>query len=265
MSKRMRVSIMLVGLFSVTPIGLVFSQTPDPQEKASAATLQVTEKEVRAVQNALFSRGFLKKSPSGVLDAETREALRRFQKREALEETGRIDSPTVEKLGLAFPLTSDNSDGQRRNGIFPKMGYAIKDATTATGKAIGGTAKKIGGGAKAGGQKTAETTSTVISKSGETAKDAGDATADGARSVGKGVQHVSTEIADAAVGRSDANIHRDVRELLNSKPETQAIRSQVKDGRVTLTTEKNVQTDLGDVTSAIRKVSGVKSVMVINE
>ena len=80
----------LVVLLSVTSASLVFAQEPDAAAPASSEkAVTLTAKEVRAVQQALFNRGYLTKEPSGVLDAESRQALRNFQKAQNLEETGR--------------------------------------------------------------------------------------------------------------------------------------------------------------------------------
>ena len=48
----------------------------------------------------LASRGYLKQSPTGVWDAESGEALRRFQKDQNLEPTGKLSSLSLIALGL---------------------------------------------------------------------------------------------------------------------------------------------------------------------
>ena len=70
-------------------------------------------------------------------------------------------------------------------------------------------------------------------------------------------------LGDATVGRSDADIHVDVRKVMNASDKTRLLRSEVNDGRVTIITSPGVEDDLSTTISQIRKVSGVKSVMVI--
>ncbi|MEP7271819.1 MAG: peptidoglycan-binding domain-containing protein [Acidobacteriota bacterium] len=257
--------VLLASLLMIlaVPAGKAMCQTAPDSQNAIAAS--ITEKEVRAVQQELFKRGFLEKQPSGALDGATREALIAFQKKEGLSETGKIDDSTVEKLGLAFPLDAEDARGNRRNGILPRIGYAIKDETTNAGKAIGGAARTVGRGARTGAQKTVDVSQDAAGKTGETAKTAGDKSVDGARTVGRGVQKASTEVTEVAIGRSDERIHKDVRDVLNGDDNTRSILSNVKEGRVTLTTEVKSDADLSPAISDIRKISGVRSVVVINK
>ena len=53
-----------------------------------------------AVQRQLAKRGYYKGSVDGQFGAESRSALIRFQKKQGLKETGRIDEPTLEALGF---------------------------------------------------------------------------------------------------------------------------------------------------------------------
>ena len=140
----------LVVLVRVVPTIALAQATSDPQQsdpqaqpqtQAQAEPLQITEKEVRAVQHALFSRGLLAKQPNGVFDSATRKAVTEYQKREGLQETGKIDQPTVDKLGLTFPITNEDNKSKRKNGVLPKIGYAVKDGASATSKAVTGSTK----------------------------------------------------------------------------------------------------------------------------
>jgi hypothetical protein len=259
-----RATLIALLLVALSNIGAAFGSSQDQSGKSAGVATRITEREVLAVQNALLGRGYLNKKPSGVLDRETGEALRGFQKDQGLDITGGIDAPTIEKLGLTFPIPSDADERGRRRGIFPKIGYAIKDGTTTGGKAIGRTSAKVGRGTKSGAKKTAEATGSVAARTGEAAKSAGDATVDGVKSVGQGAQQVSSEVADATVGRSDADIHVDVRKVLNAGEKTRLLRSEVNGGRVTIITSPGAEDDLSPVVSKIRKVSGVKSVMVLS-
>ena len=260
-----RATLIALLLVSLSQIGAGAPSSQEQQAgKSTGISAPITEREVLAVQNALLGRGYLDKKPSGVLDRDTGEALRRFQKDQGLEITGGIDAPTVEKLGLTFPIASDAGERERRRGVLPKIGYAIKDGTTTGGKAVGKASAKVGRGTKSGARKTADATGSVAVKTGETAKSAGDATVEGVKSVGHGVQQVSSDVADATIGRSDADIHVDVRKVLNANEKTRSLRSEVNGGRVTVITSSRGEDDLSAVISQIRKVSGVKSVMVVS-
>jgi len=62
--------------------------------------LAPTPERYKEIQGALVSRGYLKQSPTGVWDAESGEALRRFQKDQNLEPTGKLSSLSLIALGL---------------------------------------------------------------------------------------------------------------------------------------------------------------------
>jgi peptidoglycan hydrolase-like protein with peptidoglycan-binding domain len=54
----------------------------------------------REIQGALASKGYLKSTPSGAWDAETQDAMRRYQTDNQFEATGRINSRSLLGLGL---------------------------------------------------------------------------------------------------------------------------------------------------------------------
>jgi Putative peptidoglycan binding domain len=241
----------------------VMAQDNAPQE--NPPEWRITENEVYAVQAELSRHGYYKSKPTGVLDRDTRAALREFQSDNRLKVTGRIDRETYETLELAYPATGNERDSVRRRGVLPTIGYGVKDAAVATGKAVGGAAVFVKRKTMAGAEKTKDVTTGALSKSKDTAQDVGQdvgkATADGARSVGRG----TSRAGNVLVGRSDADIHMDVREILEAKDETSNWYSEVKDGRVTIKTPPQHTEDTGELISAIRKVSGVRSVFVIAE
>ncbi|MBM3774579.1 MAG: peptidoglycan-binding protein [Acidobacteria bacterium] len=57
----------------------------------------------RQIQEALASRGYLKKAPTGAWDQDSIDALRRFQQDQSLSATGKIDSMSLIALGLGPP------------------------------------------------------------------------------------------------------------------------------------------------------------------
>jgi hypothetical protein len=232
------------------------NQRPAPQTTSRPpADWRITEKEVKAVQVELIRRGYYRSKITGVLDRDTREAVRAYQADNGLKETGRIDLPTYGKLGLTYPATGAEADSLRRNGLLPKIGYGVKDTATKAGGVITGGVKKAGSGVRAGLEKTWDAGAGTLSKSKEVVQEAGHATVKGAKSAGRA--------GDRLIGRSDAEIHEDVRRTLEENPETQFWYSEVKNGMVTIKTPRGHRADVGEVISNIRKVPGVKTVFVI--
>jgi peptidoglycan hydrolase-like protein with peptidoglycan-binding domain len=258
------------AILSRLPIAVVFlipvfaiaqtpaeNQTPEPQTANRQITdWRITEKEVKAVQAELIRRGYYKSKITGVLDRDTREAVRAYQADNGLKDSGRIDLPTYGKLGLTYPATGNEADSLRRNGMLPKIGYGVKDTTVNAGNAVTGGVKKVGSGARAGLEKTWDTGAATVSKSKEVVQDS---TIKGAKSAGRSAGRAG----DRLIGRSDAEVHADVRRTLEEDPETQFWYSDVKNGTVTIKTPRQHNADVGAVISNIRKVPGVKSVFVI--
>jgi peptidoglycan hydrolase-like protein with peptidoglycan-binding domain len=58
------------------------------------------------IQGALASKGYLKAAPTGTWDAESADALRRFQRDQSLEPSGRVNSLSLIALGLGAKHTS---------------------------------------------------------------------------------------------------------------------------------------------------------------
>jgi Putative peptidoglycan binding domain len=224
---------------------------------AQTATLEetpvewrITEKEVVAVQTELKRRGYYNANPSGILDRTTRESVRTYQTDNGLKVTGRIDRSTYETLELPYPATGDERDSERRSGVLPSIGYGIKDKTIAT---------KVKGKGEAGYDKVKGAGGGAVSKTKEIGQGVGSTTAKGIRAMGRGVRRAG----DMIVGRSDADIQTDVRELLKGDAETQKWYSEVKSGMVTIKTPNQHNANVGNVISNIRKIAGVKSVFVV--
>jgi len=220
---------------------------------------RITEKEVKAVQAELARRSYYKSKITGVLDRDTREAVRAYQSDNGLKDSGRIDPETYRKLELTYPATGKEADILRRDGLAPKIGYGVKDTTVNTGAAVTGGVKKVGSGVRAGLEKTWDIGAGTASKSKEAMRGAGDASVKGAKSAGRGAGRAGARL----IGRSDAEVHEEVRRSLEDNPETKLWYSEVKDGNVTIKTPRNHNADVGAVVSNIRQVPGVKSVFVI--
>jgi peptidoglycan hydrolase-like protein with peptidoglycan-binding domain len=235
-------------------------QASDPQAaNTQPADWRITEKEVVAVQAELFRRGYFKSKIGGVLDRDTRDAVRAFQTDNGLKASGRVDLETYQKLGLVYPATGKEADSIRRNGLLPRIGYGVKDTATNAGAAVTGGVKKAGSGVRSGIDKTRDLGDATVSKSREVVQGAGDATVKGAKSAGRSAERAG----DRLIGRSDAEVHDDVRRVLEENPETKNWYTEVKNGMVTVKTPRGHNADIGAVVSNIRKVPGVKSVFVI--
>lgn len=78
---------------------------PQQKQVSSARPVRTTpkamldEQSMKQIQHALSRRGY-HVDASGQLDADTKEALRRFQKHEQMAATGLPDYGTLDKLGL---------------------------------------------------------------------------------------------------------------------------------------------------------------------
>lgn len=261
MQCRFRLSLIAFLALSISAVTVCAQTAPEPQAAAPAPTetLRITAKEVTAVQVALYQRGYLAFKPTGVLDRDTREALRAYQQDNNLSVNGRIDRATYEHLELAYPATGKEIESLRRSGLLPKIGHRVKDTTIATGKAVGGAPGKVKAGAQTGIDKTRAAGNSALTKSKEAAGNLGETTKSGARGLGRATQRT----ADALVRRNDADIQQEVRAVLAEDEQTRDWFAEVKQGRVTLKSPPQHNADIGKVISAIRQVVGVKSVFVI--
>jgi peptidoglycan hydrolase-like protein with peptidoglycan-binding domain len=214
-------------------------------------TLKLTKQQIELVQDELHQRGYLKTRATGVVDEKTREALRKYQGDNGLPVSGRIDAETMEKLGVGGTGGPSEPQSQRKPGLVPKLGYAVKDTTTSTTGAVKGAANSAGKTVKAGADKTTET-----------ASDVGESSVNGAKAVGRGAQGATRKASDTLVGRSDADISEDVRKILAESPATEKIRSRVDSGKVKLMLDGENTPELDKAVTKIREVSGVKSVEI---
>ena len=66
--------------------------------------LAPTPDRIREIQTALVREGYLKGDPSGKWDADTTDAMERFQQNHALNPTGKLDALSLQKLGLGSEI-----------------------------------------------------------------------------------------------------------------------------------------------------------------
>ncbi len=70
------------------------------RRKRRQGQLRPTPARISEIQAALIQKGYLKGGPAGVWDAETKNAMQRFQQDSNLEPTGQLDAQSLIKLGL---------------------------------------------------------------------------------------------------------------------------------------------------------------------
>ncbi len=253
---------------------VIFAQT---NEEAPAVNqpLLITRKEVAAVQAELQRRGYYRNTPNGVLDTQTRESIIEFQKENSLSDSGTIDLALLNSLELKYPATGKEVESARKKGLIPRIGYGVKDGATTTKDATvnaGKTAVRSTEKAYDASTKAVKNAADVTKdKSVKLAKDAGgmtvrgarraeDATTGTAKKAGNATVRAGRKVNDVFVGRSDAEIQSDVRDVLEADENTKRVRSEVKEGTVKLSAKSDI--DLSDAVSKVRQVSGVKGVIV---
>ena len=83
-----------------------------------------TSERIREIQDALSREGALDGKPTGKWDANTVEAMKKYQESHGLSPTGKIDAVTLEKLGLG-------SDTAGKGAPIPTASSATPPATPA--------------------------------------------------------------------------------------------------------------------------------------
>jgi Putative peptidoglycan binding domain len=253
---------------------VIFAQTNEAAP-ASDQPLLIPRKEVAAVQAELQRRGYYRNSPHGILDTQTRESIIEFQKENELADSGTIDLTLLNSLELKYPATGKEVESARKKGLLPRMGYGVKDgATTAkdatvnagktavrsTEKAYDASTKAVKNAADVTKDKSVKLAKDAGGMTVRGARKAGDVTSDSTKKAGSATVRAGRKVNDVFVGRSDAEIQSDIREVLEANENTKRVRSEVKDGTVRLSAKSDL--DLSEAVSKVRQVSGVKGVIV---
>jgi len=105
----------------------VGSQSGSNVESRGGANLgssfnNLSQTEIREVQQVLIDRGLLKGEATGVLDSQTREALITFQRQQGVQASGNIDARTVSALGLSNKIGQGGAGGASTTGQSPSGG-----------------------------------------------------------------------------------------------------------------------------------------------
>jgi hypothetical protein len=91
---------------SSSPQSSHFSSSKKPTKSKKSRTkrqkgqMAPTPERIEEIQSALTRGGYYKGEPNGKMDADTQDALKRFQEANGVSSTGKIDALTLEKLGL---------------------------------------------------------------------------------------------------------------------------------------------------------------------
>ena len=99
-SKKLGAGIVFALMLSATFAASLPSCAAGPELSEEALAI-LRQDDVRNMQQALSDRGHYRGKVDGVMGLRTRESIRAFQKTENLPATGRIDSQTAQKLGIA--------------------------------------------------------------------------------------------------------------------------------------------------------------------
>lgn len=99
-----------------------------------------TPDRISQIQSALAQNGYYRGDPNGKWDSETVAAMEKFQSANGLDATGKLDAPTLQKLGLG----SDIAGVSAPKPIVPKCcatpsSQASSTAPSSTGKAASGS------------------------------------------------------------------------------------------------------------------------------
>jgi peptidoglycan hydrolase-like protein with peptidoglycan-binding domain len=274
MHKKLLGLLSLVVLSATVSLAQAQEATADTDAALQPLEVVVNTKMVKAVQSALIGRGFYRSRPNGVLDAETRDSIRSFQSSAGLDATGRINPDTLEALEIdpnnpAVPV-------ERRSGFIPAVGYTVKDGAVKTKDTVVGGAKYVGrktrtgydtvaNGTKTGLNKTKDVTTGAFRKSKDVTVGVGNSASDKMGRAGKKGTSTLSRASTAVVGRTDTDINLDIRDILDDDTTTNAMVTSVKRGAVSLELPQDYQGDVSPTLSRIRKVPGVKSVVVVQQ
>jgi hypothetical protein len=93
-------------IVAVIPVGSSTAQR-------EGGSLSVSLGEIREVQMKLNQKGFNVGEPDGVMGPKTKDALAQFQRQQGLQESGDIDTQTVDALGISSGRSTTGSAPRR--------------------------------------------------------------------------------------------------------------------------------------------------------
>jgi peptidoglycan hydrolase-like protein with peptidoglycan-binding domain len=117
-------------------------------DKASRSAAGGNKEQVKAVQQALKDKGHDPGEVDGVMGQKTQSALRDFQKKEGLKETGRLDSESASKLGVSMKTGA-------ADGSSPSASPSTGQDGSKSGASAGASSGSSSPGASSGGAASA--------------------------------------------------------------------------------------------------------------
>jgi len=185
---------------------------------------KVDQEKLRTAQRELRRRGNTEIEPNGRLDRRTRNAIAAYQSVAGLPVTSRLDRPTYESLTtVALPAAQLRREPS-----------ATADEPVQRSSPDRGVAARTFGSIKSG-----------------------------LRAGTSGIGRSARQLDRTLLTRDDEALLREVRELLDSDPATLRWGARVRNGLVTVRTDPQNRIDNGPVIVGIRRIAGVRSVLVI--
>jgi peptidoglycan hydrolase-like protein with peptidoglycan-binding domain len=103
----------LLSLLVISTIGLTTYavQNSNPATTGTTATkpqkkrgpvFRASKEQIKQAQGIVKERGFYAGEPTGKLDADTREGLKKYQAAESIKVTGTLNKVTLEKMGISL-------------------------------------------------------------------------------------------------------------------------------------------------------------------
>jgi peptidoglycan hydrolase-like protein with peptidoglycan-binding domain len=139
------------------------TKSGDPMKSdAKTRAAGMSREQVKKAQQALKDKGHYDGDIDGLVGPKTRDAMKKFQKAEGIQETGRLDAETMAKLGVQASGASDTSGASaspRTDGGAKSSGGSPPSATAPSATAPSGATPPTGasGGSPAPGAKSGQT------------------------------------------------------------------------------------------------------------
>ena len=134
-----KLALATVLAISITVVGAWPNDAAFAQTTAPSAVAPLPEGTIKAMQDALNQQG-IAVTANGVLDDETRAAIRQYQSQHHLAATGEPDKATLDKLGVGgdAQATGEASPGQAMGGTGPGMGMMTPEMMQMMQRMMGG-------------------------------------------------------------------------------------------------------------------------------
>lgn len=118
------------------------SSTTKKKKKRHTARREPTQKaptsdRVTEIQTALQREGFYQGEPSGKWDAGTQDAMRRFQESRGMTGSGKLDAPSLQKLGLGSDIAGVSAPRQSSPAEEPAKPAAVPGSSASASNPSG--------------------------------------------------------------------------------------------------------------------------------